>query len=50
VRHFIECIRDGTTPRSGGEAGVRVVRVLEAGMRSLRQQGARVPYVETAPA
>ena len=49
VRHFIECIRDRTTPRSGGEAGVRVVRVLEAGMRSLRQQGARVPYVETAP-
>jgi len=25
-----------------------VVRVLEAGMRSLRQQGARVAYVETA--
>jgi len=49
VRHFIECIRDGTTPRSGGAAGVRVVRVLEAGMRSLRQQGARVSYVETAP-
>jgi len=48
VRHFIECIRDGKTPRSGGAAGVRVVRVLEAGMRSLRQKGARVPYVETA--
>lgn len=44
VRHFIECIRDGTTPRSDGVAGVQVVRVLEAGMRSLRSNGARVPY------
>ena len=49
VRHFIECIRDGATPRSGGEAGIRVVRVLEAGMRSLRRQGARVAYREVAP-
>lgn len=44
VRHFIECVRDGTTPRSDGTAGVRVVRVLEAGMRSLRSNGARVGY------
>ena len=44
VRHFIECVRDGTTPRSDGAAGVRVVRVLEAGMRSLRSNGARVAY------
>ena len=49
VRHFIECVRDGAVPRSGGEAGLRVVRVLEAGMRSLRQQGARVTYREAAP-
>ena len=49
VRHFIECIRDGKRPRSDGEAGLQVVRVLEAGMRSLRQQGARVAYRETAP-
>ena len=44
VRHFIECVRDGTTPRSDGAAGIRVVRVLEAGMRSLRSNGARVAY------
>ena len=49
VRHFIECIRDGTTPRSDGVAGVRVVRVLEAAMRSLRTDGARVAYAEPAP-
>jgi predicted dehydrogenase len=33
--HFIECVRDGRTPRSDGEAGVRVVRVLEALQQSL---------------
>ncbi|MDQ2951168.1 MAG: gfo/Idh/MocA family oxidoreductase, partial [Chloroflexota bacterium] len=48
VRHFIECVREGTRPRSDGEAGLQVVRVLEAGMRSLRQKGARVAYREAA--
>jgi predicted dehydrogenase len=28
-RHFVERLRDGRAPRSDGEAGVRVVRVLE---------------------
>ncbi|MCW2967746.1 MAG: Gfo/Idh/MocA family oxidoreductase [Solirubrobacteraceae bacterium] len=28
--HFAECIADGSTPRSDGESGLRVVRVLEA--------------------
>jgi predicted dehydrogenase len=53
MRHFIECVRSGTKPRSDGEAGLRVVRVLEAGMRSLRAGGARVAYraePEAAPA
>lgn len=44
VRHFIDCVRDGATPRSDGAAGIRVVRVLEAGVRSLRSNGARVAY------
>jgi predicted dehydrogenase len=44
MRHFIECVRDGKKPRSDGEAGLRVVRVLEAGMRSLRSGGAREAY------
>jgi predicted dehydrogenase len=34
-RHFIERIADGGSPRSGGESGLRVVRVLEALQRSL---------------
>jgi predicted dehydrogenase len=33
--HFVECVRDGRTPRSDGEAGLRVVRVLDALQRSL---------------
>jgi predicted dehydrogenase len=28
-RHFCDCVRDGVTPRSDGESGLRVVRVLE---------------------
>jgi predicted dehydrogenase len=33
--HFIECIRSGSQPRSDGDSGLRVVRVLEALQRSL---------------
>ncbi len=33
--HFVECIRSGTTPRSDGDSGLRVVRVLEQLQRSL---------------
>ena len=36
--HFIECIRTGTTPRSDGHSGLRVVRVLEELQRSLDQR------------
>jgi predicted dehydrogenase len=37
--HFIECIEQDRTPRSDGEDGLRVVRVLEAGSESLRRGG-----------
>ena len=33
--HFVQCIRDGATPRSDGSSGLRVVRVLERLQRSL---------------
>ena len=33
--HFVTCVRDGATPRSDGESGLRVVRVLEALQDSL---------------
>ena len=38
-QHFIDCIRSGARPRSDGHDGLRVVRVLEAAQRSLRDQG-----------
>jgi len=43
--HFVQCIRDRATPRSDGESGLRVVRVLEALQEQLertrRDQGVR---------
>jgi len=44
ARHFIESIQNGTRPTSDGQAGLRVVRVLEAGSHSLRLGGVRVAY------
>jgi predicted dehydrogenase len=35
--HFVQRVRDRSEPRSGGEAGLRVVRVLEALQQSLRE-------------
>ena len=35
--HFVDCIREGHTPRSDGHVGLRVVRVLEALQRSLEE-------------
>jgi predicted dehydrogenase len=35
--HFIDRVRDGAEPRSGGESGLRVVRVLEALQKSLEE-------------
>jgi predicted dehydrogenase len=34
-RHFLECVRDGKEPRTGGESALRVVRVLEQLQRDL---------------
>jgi predicted dehydrogenase len=40
--HFVECVRDRREPLANGEAGMRVVRILEAAQQSLRQGGQRV--------
>ena len=40
--HFIECVRDNKCPRTDGENGLRVVRVLEAAQRSLEKNGETV--------
>ncbi|MBE8986230.1 Gfo/Idh/MocA family protein [Nostoc sp. LEGE 12450] len=37
--HFMNCIEKGDRPITDGEAGLRVVRILEAATQSLKQQG-----------
>ncbi|MCL4858769.1 MAG: Gfo/Idh/MocA family oxidoreductase [Caldilineaceae bacterium] len=40
--HFVECVHTGQRPQTDGENGLRVVRVLEAGQRSLDAGGAKM--------
>jgi len=40
--HFVECVQNRSRPRSDGQDGLRVVRVLEAAQRSLRSGGVPV--------
>jgi predicted dehydrogenase len=42
VGHFAECIRENKQPLTNGEAGLRVVRILEAAQRSIKAQGGRI--------
>jgi len=37
--HFVECVKENKIPRSGGEDGLRVVRLLEAAQESLDKGG-----------
>ena len=41
--HFLACCADGTQPRSDGESGLRVVRVLEALQLSLQESSRAAP-------
>lgn len=41
--HFLDCIRNGTRPSTGGPEGVAVVRALEAIERSVRKGGQEEP-------
>jgi predicted dehydrogenase len=38
-RHFVECIEHGRRPLTDGFDGLKVVKVLEAAERSLKQDG-----------
>lgn len=46
--HFLECVRNGQRPRSDGESGRRVVRVLEAAQASMARGGAPVSIEQNA--
>lgn len=48
VEHFLARVADGGAPRSPGRQGLDVVRVLEAGSRSMQAGGAPVS-IEDAP-
>ncbi len=39
TQHFLDCIREGRRPLTDGQAGLRVVRILEAATQSLAQRG-----------
>src|SRR5579872_2265158 len=41
--HFADCIKNKKTPITDGYAGLRVVSVLEAATRSMKEQGTAVP-------
>jgi predicted dehydrogenase len=39
VLHFIDCIENGTRPETDGQAGLRLIQIVEAAERSLRARG-----------
>lgn len=48
-QHFLDCIRHGKTPLTGGRQGLELVKILEASTRSLKQQGAAVELLPQRP-
>jgi predicted dehydrogenase len=45
--HFLECVEQGSRPLTDGEAGLRVVRLLEAATESMAQQGRLIKMEST---
>jgi predicted dehydrogenase len=43
LTHFVDCVARNQTPINDGESGARVVRILEAADRSLREKGRAIP-------
>ena len=46
--HFLDCIEHGQVPETGGEEGLRVVRLLEAATASMRAHGRPVAVARGA--
>ncbi len=42
VSHFVDCVENGRTPMTDGQAGLRIVRILDAAQRSIKAQGGRI--------
>lgn len=47
--HFVRCIEDRQRPLSDGTAGLRVVQILEAASRSMRERGHPVELPRSTP-
>ena len=41
-QHFLECIREGQSPKTDGREGLRVLQVLEASQQSLNQNSRKI--------
>jgi predicted dehydrogenase len=49
-QHFVDCVRNSETPRSSGLHGLEVVRVLDAAMASVRDNGRMIDVEPVASA
>jgi len=47
--HFLDCIRDGKIPHTDGQNGLRVVSILEAASKSIKQGGKAVSVKAAKP-
>lgn len=48
-RQFLKCIQEGCVPKTDGNEGLRVLRVLNAGEQSLKQCGKKIRLSEGEP-
>ena len=46
--HFLDCVRGRSQPLSDGRDGLRIVKVLDAAQRSLRENGVPIPLTSSA--
>jgi len=49
-QHFLDCIREGKTPQTDGHNGMRVVQVVEAAQRSMKNGGETVMVAQNGRA
>ena len=42
LKHFVDVVRNGKKPISGGDSGLRVIKILEAAQKSIVNNGQEV--------
>jgi predicted dehydrogenase len=50
IEHFVDCIENNKTPVTDGHAGLRVVSILEAATRSMKERGRSIGVESWSPA